>query len=126
MHTRWWLCLCACLSLLTGTVRADDDRIQVDIAPKDLPAALDDLVAQAGLQMLFDRAGVLGKKTPGLKGAYTRREAVEKLLAGTGLAYTFTADDAVAIKKPERVAANDAAETAPKKLARTNPWPSQK
>ncbi|MGH8656432.1 MAG: TonB-dependent siderophore receptor, partial [Gammaproteobacteria bacterium] len=31
-------------------------------------------------------------------GSYTKREALDKLLAGTGIGYTFTADDAVAVK----------------------------
>ncbi len=121
MRSRWLAYLCVCLSLIFGTAWADGNRIQVDIAPKDLPAALDELAAQADLQMLFDRANVRDKRTPGLKGTYSRREAVERLLAGSGLVYTFTADNAVAIKKPERVAENDTAEAAPKKTGSDEP-----
>ncbi|MGQ0593752.1 MAG: TonB-dependent siderophore receptor [Gammaproteobacteria bacterium] len=40
--------------------------------------------------------------TPGLRGRYTAREALQTLLAGSGLGYVFTADNAVAVKTADQ------------------------
>lgn len=39
-----------------------------------------------------------GKTSPGLQGSFTVAEGLQTLLAGSGLAYRFTAADAVAIQ----------------------------
>jgi hypothetical protein len=41
-------------------------------------------------------------KTPGLSGSYTPQQALDKLLANTGVAYRFTDTESVAPKKTAR------------------------
>ena len=86
--------LCAVLN----TAGAQEQRINFNIPAQPVAGALDALAAQSELQMLFNRQALQNSRTRGVKGSYTPREAIQKLLAGTGLVYTFTADDAVAVK----------------------------
>ncbi|MGH8614042.1 MAG: TonB-dependent siderophore receptor [Gammaproteobacteria bacterium] len=76
---------------------AQDARMDFNIPPQPLPGALNQLGRQAELQMLYDGPTAEGKTSSGLVGSYTRYEALEKLLAGTGLTYTITGDNTVAV-----------------------------
>jgi hypothetical protein len=41
-------------------------------------------------------------KTPGLSGSYTPQQALDKLLANTGVAYRFTDTQSVALSWPRK------------------------
>jgi iron complex outermembrane receptor protein len=82
--------------LATGT-SADEQRL-FDIAPQALPTALELLIDQAGIELLYDSDAVEGKITPGVVGRFTIAEAVDRVLRGTGLNHTFTTPTTVAIQ----------------------------
>jgi len=88
----------ACLSACVQTASADDRLVNFSIPPQSAATALDALAKQSDLQMLFSREALKNTTTQGLTGKYTARDALKKLLNGTGLTYNFTAADAVAIK----------------------------
>src|SRR3546814_2051660 len=62
-----------------------DSRGKMQIPAQDLPGGLRALARGSGQQISFDSSKIGGKKAPALNGSYTGREAVDKLLAGTGL-----------------------------------------
>ena len=82
----------------TGSVLADETMHQVSIGPQNISDALKVLATEMHIQIFSDGDALKGKKTNGIQGNFTAKEAVQKLLQGTGLSYTFTADDAVAVK----------------------------
>ncbi|THF59442.1 TonB-dependent siderophore receptor [Pseudothauera rhizosphaerae] len=62
--------------------------VEVSIAAQPLGQALNELARQADLQLLFPPALVAGKTAPAVAGKLTPREAVDQLLAGSGLVAT--------------------------------------
>jgi len=56
-----------------------------DIPSGDLGRALSAAAVRGGVQLSFDPELTRGKTTPGLSGEFTAREALAKLLAGSGL-----------------------------------------
>ena len=87
-----------CLALAVGYAQAGDTATEFNIPAQNLPAALKQLANQGHLQMLYGGPAVQGKHSVGLKGRYTSQQALQKLLGGTGLSYSFTADKTVAVK----------------------------
>jgi len=85
------------MSLLASTVWAEDQRFDVNVPAGDLAGAVDTLARQTKLQVLYDPKLLDGKTTPGLQGRYTAREALEKLVEGSGISFHFTAADAAAL-----------------------------
>ncbi|MFT3665757.1 TonB-dependent siderophore receptor [Piscinibacter sp.] len=69
-----------------ATSHAQDARIEFDIAAQPLVSALGVFGQQAGRQVLFDEADVAGRHARAVKGSLTPRQALEQLLAGTGVA----------------------------------------
>ncbi|WP_082880822.1 TonB-dependent receptor [Methylomonas sp. DH-1] len=90
---------------------ADDAPHTLNIAPQSVNDALKVLAAETHLQIFSDGEALKGKTTAGLNGVYTAREALQKLLVGTGLSYRFTAENAVAVKAAEN--GSDATTTMP-------------
>ena len=60
-------------------------RISFDLAPQDLGTALLTVARVSGRQILFASEIVAGKRSARLTGAFTSREAVRRLLQGSGL-----------------------------------------
>ena len=85
------------MSLLVNTAWAEESRFDINVPAGELAGAVDTLARQTQLQVLYDKQLLDGKTTPGLQGSYTPREALEKLLVGSGIAFHFTAPDAVAL-----------------------------
>jgi iron complex outermembrane receptor protein len=88
----------ASLCVAIQTAHAEERIINFNIPAQSAANALDALALQSDLQMLFNRESLKNSVTPSLVGQYTARQALQKLLAGSGLTYTFTANDAVAVK----------------------------
>jgi iron complex outermembrane receptor protein len=77
---------------LTGVVHT------YHIPPSPMTGALNALADQNGLHLSYDARMTRGIRSPGLSGNYSVRDALEKLLAGTGLGYRLSASSgAVAI-----------------------------
>ena len=70
-----------------------------DIQPQLLSSALLDFRLQSGLQVAYRTDDVGELRTQGLTGSFTPEAALQRLLAGTGLAYRFTAADTVTLQR---------------------------
>lgn len=84
-----------CVSFATAA--PEDKRLEFNIAPQALSTALDLLILQADIELLYDSNIVIGKSTPGLVGRFTVAEAMARLLEDTGLDHVFTAPQTIAI-----------------------------
>ncbi|MBV8804779.1 MAG: TonB-dependent receptor, partial [Sinobacteraceae bacterium] len=70
------------------------------IGAQALSTALQQFAAQSGVQLLFSESDVAGMKTAGLQGSFTKDQALQRLLAGSGLVFEFPKADAVIIRRP--------------------------
>jgi iron complex outermembrane receptor protein len=71
-----------------------------DIAPQSLGTALVRFSERTGIQLFLDSSVARGIQSPGVQGTMSRQEALNRLLAGSGLVYRFTNANTVAIEKP--------------------------
>lgn len=79
---------------------ADDSRRRYDIPAGEAAAALQRYSALSGRETLFAAAVVRGVRTPAVAGELTAQEALDALLAGTGLVATVdAASGAVAVRR---------------------------
>ena len=81
---------------------AEESALHVNVPTQSLAGALDSLAQQAHLQIIYNPDALGDQSSRAVVGTYTPREAIEKLLAGTGLSYTFTAEDTVAVRTDEQ------------------------
>ncbi len=88
------------LLLSVASVIAADQHKDFSIAPQSLATALDLLIKQADIELLYDSNIVAGKTTDGVIGNMTVPEAVARVLLNTGLDFVFTTSTSVAIKPP--------------------------
>lgn len=82
---------------------------QLDIPAKSLPQAIADLSAVTGLQVLYTEQSTFEHTASALQGSYTVRDALQQLLAGSGLVVRFTGENSVTIE----MASQDGAMTLP-------------
>jgi iron complex outermembrane receptor protein len=96
----------AAASLLTGEAFARDLPAQQAqagrIATYNIPAqplaqALTALAQQAGLQIVVNNAAVAGKTSTAVNGTMAVEQALQQLLAGTGIGFRFTSANTVSI-----------------------------
>ncbi len=73
-----------------------------DIAAGSLQSALQTFSKQVDLQIFYTSDVVAGLQTQGVKGLYTPQEALDALLAGTGLRYRFSDANTVTLQRAER------------------------
>ena len=76
------------------------------IPSKPLPQAIADFSAVTGLQVLYTERSTFNRTAPALNGSFTARDALQRLLAGSGLVGRFTASDTVTVERPESQAAD--------------------
>ncbi|MBQ1765443.1 MAG: TonB-dependent receptor [Aquincola sp.] len=90
--------------LALGTVQAIaqvaplERTLQVDIPAGALADALRSLATQSGLRIDADSGLTEGRRTAGARGALTARQALDNMLASTGLAASVAADGTVALR----------------------------
>ncbi|PWR21667.1 TonB-dependent siderophore receptor [Zavarzinia compransoris] len=77
--------------------QAQPAAIAFDLPAQDLNRALLALSRRAGLQIFYDVAKVDGLTAPEVRGRMPVGDALDRLLAGTGLSYRFVGRDAVAL-----------------------------
>jgi iron complex outermembrane recepter protein len=82
-------------------------HISFNIPPQDLNGAILSFADKAAVRVFYDVSKVQGLHSAGVKGDFTPQEALGRILAGTGLAASFTGTAAVSL---ERIAADDAAD----------------
>ena len=76
---------------------AETSQQSISIPAGPLTQALNRLAAQAGLQILFDASLTQGKTTQGVSGTLTPAQALNALLAGTGLRAQFAGRNQVTL-----------------------------
>ncbi len=76
-------------------------KTRFDIRPQPLAQALIQFSNATGVQLFFNADLARGVSSKGAQGALTRKEALGRILAGSGLTYKFTNASTVAIQKPE-------------------------
>ena len=72
-------------------------RQHIKIAPQALAPALQILVRERGIQVVYRSELVGSQRTDGVDGNFTFEEALTRLLNGTGLTYLYLADRAITI-----------------------------
>lgn len=70
------------------------------IPAQDLDGALRAFAMQTGRDVLYPPRIVAGKRSPGVQGQRTERQALEALLAGTGLRFQQTASSGYVVQDP--------------------------
>jgi outer membrane receptor for ferric coprogen and ferric-rhodotorulic acid len=77
----------------------DTDTFDYSVPPGDLSRALNTFADISGLHLVYPSSLTAGLKTVGVTGHYTVRQALARLLEGTGLTYRFTDRRSVAVEK---------------------------
>ncbi|TLP54426.1 TonB-dependent receptor [Pseudomonas mosselii] len=78
---------------------AEARQVQLDLASQPLDQALTAFADQAGLHLLYTTEDVAGLQSPALKGNYAVEQALQQLLAGSGVSYRFNAPRTVTLRK---------------------------
>lgn len=78
-------------STLAEDVRARG-TIHVNIPAQSLATALEAYCAAAGIQMFVDTGQIAGRRSVAVQGDFTRANALQRLLSGSGLASRFVGD----------------------------------
>ncbi len=95
--------LSLCLVLMASTAsltQAAEPVVSLDIPAQPLSAALHQLAEQTGLQLVYETRLALDHRSPAVVGSLSAREALERLLQGSGLQFQFLGDRTVAVSKP--------------------------
>lgn len=85
----------------TAMADSSDTKRNYHISSGSLSHALSEFAGSAGILLSVDARLTDGKTSKGLEGEYTVEEGFKKLLAGSGLIYTLSNDNSVAIKVAE-------------------------
>lgn len=83
----------------TGTANgeAGDASVEFDIPAQPVPAALSEFARQTGLEFLFVTQGFEDVPANAVVGTYPIQEALDQLLAGTGLVGSYTPGSSIAV-----------------------------
>ena len=82
---------------LAQTVSPEEAEQQFDIPAGDLRSALVAFSQAAAFQLLYPAEITDGLQTQGVQGQFTPQQALDRLIAGTGLGYRFTDADTVTL-----------------------------
>lgn len=85
------------LSVALLATRQSEDQIVFNIPQTQAGDALNEYAQQAGLQLLHPYNKLQEATSNPVIGTFTRKDALERLLAGTGFAATVDADGSVVI-----------------------------
>ncbi|MEJ8476555.1 TonB-dependent receptor [Roseibium algae] len=95
---------CAMPAVYSSSAFAQSAEHSISIPAGPLTPALNDLAAQTGLQIIFDASLANGKTTQGVRGTVTPDEALNTLLANTGVSASFAGNDQVALESEDGIA----------------------
>ena len=84
-----------------------EQKIDFNIPAQDLNGALLAFADRAGIQLFYDAARVQGLRSPGVKGRLAARDALDRILAGTGLTFHFTGPTSIALEMRSQAAGGD-------------------
>jgi catecholate siderophore receptor len=74
-----------------GQAKADPPKLQFDIAPGPLDGAIATFQTITGLTIVVVQEDIRTLPSPGVRGLFTPEQALEQLLAGTAVRFSFTA-----------------------------------
>ncbi|MBE1162422.1 STN domain-containing protein [Dyella acidiphila] len=80
---------------------AEAQTVAFDIAPQPLLTALRAYGEATGQAVLVDNTLATGRQSPGVRGELDKVEALQRLLAGTGLVASYSSDQAFTLKLAE-------------------------
>jgi iron complex outermembrane recepter protein len=118
MRIQWLAILGAfalCASPSTRAERGGGDAAQFEIASGPLADALDRFGYQSGLQIVYDPRLVSGRNATAVSGHMRRREALDRLLAGSGIGWKQVNEMTVMLVQP------NAARTDPGRVPPSDP-----
>ena len=95
------------LAAIPGIAMAQSAQVSFAVPGGALGPALNEFGRQANLQVSFLAGAAAGKTTSGVSGAMDVSAALDRLLAGTGLSYSFDGARSVTIAAPAAVSAAD-------------------
>ena len=107
--TALMLAMVACAT--PAWAQSSDAPQAYSISAGNLADALDQLSAQAKMQIIYPAELVRGKRAPAVSGQQTWRQALEKLLAGSGLEWSQVNGSTVAIRKAQPSTAKPTSQT---------------
>ena len=110
----WLTALLVCMALPPKA--EEGPTFEFDIPAGALEAALVNYSAVSNMSVSWTPEAVRGLEQPGLKGAYTSGQALQRLLADTGLDYRLTADNTATVGVASATEATP--EAAPESLPR--------
>ena len=87
------------VSVMPSQLAQAQSEVVFDIQPQPLSSALLQFRRQSGLQVAYETDAVGDLTTQGVVGNFTSDAALRRLLAGTGLAYRFTAANTVTLER---------------------------
>jgi iron complex outermembrane receptor protein len=93
-------------ALAQSTAATAQATFPIKLSAQPLGSALNELARQAGLQLLVQRELVEGKRAPAVNGQLTARQALDRLLVGSGLAVTVEGNAVVVKAAPPAPAAD--------------------
>ena len=100
----------AALSIVPGqqalAQQSTTGRVQpgtYNIPAQPLSSALASFARNSGLKIAYPAALTRGKTSSAAVGPYTRTGALQQILSGSGLSYSFTGDDAVTVFDPRGI-----------------------
>jgi len=97
-RARLTLALLSLLFISIDSGAQDERAFEIVIQEQPLSGALQSLAEQIDVQIIFFSGATEGLTAEALVGTYTRLQALDALLAGTGLRYIFLNDDSIAIQ----------------------------
>ncbi|MCK9919308.1 TonB-dependent siderophore receptor [Microbacteriaceae bacterium K1510] len=98
------LLVIVCAAVLFGSVapavgQTTTQSRAFNIPPQPLASALRQLAAESGLQIAFTTDDVGNLQSKGVQGSMSARQALSRLLAGTGVSFRFTGQNTVALRR---------------------------
>lgn len=97
-----------CLGLITAATlptaqaespSANSESRNYNIPAQPLYSALSALAEQSGVQFVYNSGLVKGLSSPGVNGQYSLENALNRLLAGSGISYQFNSANTVTLEK---------------------------
>jgi iron complex outermembrane receptor protein len=97
---------CASLALCGAALAQDANKtIHFDIPAEDLGTALNQVAQQSQQEIVFNADLARGKRAPDLRGDFTPHQALERLLAGTGLVARTRSDGSIVVEAGDKQSA---------------------
>jgi hypothetical protein len=103
----WSMSLSTFAQDASGVQRNSDETLTFNIEPQSLKTALRAYGEVTGQAVLVDDTLTAGRQSPGVQGSFGKVEALQRLLAGTGLVASYSTNQAFTLKLAVRVESSE-------------------